>query len=178
MAATTGTAADQLASDRQAADDSAAADRREADDSAARRAGNKIWELAAKDRNEPPFHYTDAKHTVMVVAADERSARQHAAASDANLAPAGFMMREVKPPLRAPMRGGTPEERAADDVKRQQEQDQAIIDRRAAMKEGDPPIERERVAVDARSPWLDEDLTTCVEADLSQPRVIALDSRA
>lgn len=91
----------------------------------------KIWELTAKDRNEPPFHYTDAPHTVMVIAADEQSARQHAAASDPTMAPAGFMVRAG-----------------------------------------------ERVAVDARSPWLDEDLTTCVEADLSEPRVIALDNRA
>jgi hypothetical protein len=94
------------------------------------------------------------------------------------MAPAGFMMREVKPEMRLPMQGGTAEERAADDVKRQEEQDRAIEERRAAMKPGDPPLPRERVAVDPRSPWLDEDLTTCVEADLSEPRVIALDSRA
>jgi hypothetical protein len=138
------TAEQDMAAARQAADASAAADRREADDAAARRKGNHLWELRAKDANEPPFHYHNVPVGVVVVAGSEREARQHAAASGDEMAPAGFMMRET------PMPDGAP-----------------------APKPDDPPRPMERVAVEARSPWLDEGLTTCEEMDLSEPRVVA-----
>lgn len=138
------TAEQDTAASRREADASAAADRREADDAAARRRGNKLWELKPKDANEPPFHYHMVPIGVVVVAGSEKEARQHAAASGEEMAPAGFMMRPVPLPEGAP-----------------------------PPKPDDPPPAMERVPVEARSPWLDADLTTCEEMDLSEPRVVA-----
>lgn len=109
-----------------------------------RRTANKVWELKPKDVNEPPFHYLGVPPSVVVVAADEDEARRFASASGPEMAPAGFAMREVPLPEGAP-----------------------------APKPDDPPRERERVAVEARSPWRDPELTTCAEVDLTEARVLS-----
>jgi hypothetical protein len=116
----------------------------QADNAADMRQGNRLWELRARDANEPPFHFHNVPVGVVVVAGSEKEARQHAAASGDEMAPAGFMMRQT------PMPDGAPE-----------------------PKPDDPPRPMERVAVEARSPWLDEGLTACEEMDLSEPRVVA-----
>jgi len=74
----------------------AAVDKREANTSAVRQAGNTVWVLRAKDANAEPFNFVGVPPAIVVVAADEKAARTHAASSHPAMVPAGFGIREGK----------------------------------------------------------------------------------